>query len=214
MKNSHLRKYAFSLITSAGVALSSLAFGQEVVIETDDPKFEGIPSPQISTGGVEKRFKPKDWLEVEVKFSVEPNRGVKEPADGYYDNVTIKWYVATENKEAKNFILISKEVNHVNIPVGEDVYSSVYLSPSGVKRLSGGDSVGNSTIKFLGGEISYQGRPLARFTNHENSGWPKNPWWQSPNLVPSSKIPLYNKNETPFKNLWWDRYAEIEEERR
>ena len=194
--------------------LSSLAFGQEVVIKVDDPEFEGIPSPEISINGGDKRFKPKDWLEVEVKFSIEPNRGTKEPADGYYDGVTVKWYVATENPNGDNFILLSKEVKHVNIPVGEDMYSSVYLSPSGVKRLSGSDSVGNNTIKFLGGEILYQGRPLARFTNHENSGWPRSPWWQSPNLVPSSNVPLYSKDETPFKIFWWDRYAEVEAERR
>lgn len=214
MKNNHLRKYAFSLIVTAGVALSSLAFGQEVVIEVDDPEFQGLSSPEISVGGASKRFKPKEWLEVEVKFNVEAARGVKAPADGYYDDVTIKWYVATENSEAKNYILLSKEVKHVNIPVGEDMFSSVYLSPSGVERLSGSDSVGSGTIKYIGGEISYKGRPLARFTNEKTKGWPKTPWWTFPSLVPSTKIPLYNKNETPFRNLWWDRYAEIESERR
>jgi len=26
-------------------------------------------------------------------------------------------------------------------------------------------------------------------------------------------VPLLNKNETPFRAMWWDRYAEISEQR-
>jgi len=37
----------------------------------------------------------------------------------------------------------------------------------------------------------------------------KGRWWDK--LTPYKKIPLLNKNETPFKFFWWDRYAEIEE---
>ena len=39
-------------------------------------------------------------------------------------------------------------------------------------------------------------------------------WWVSGKLSRYDKIPLRNKNETPFKFLWWDRYLEIESERR
>ena len=42
----------------------------------------------------------------------------------------------------------------------------------------------------------------------------KEGWWNAGSLSDqSSKFPLLNKHETPFKMLWWDRYAEIEEKR-
>jgi hypothetical protein len=46
-----------------------------------------------------------------------------------------------------------------------------------------------------------------------NKGSDKKPFWTlaSDNLSRTDKVPLLNKNETPFKFLWYDRYAEIEE---
>lgn len=39
-------------------------------------------------------------------------------------------------------------------------------------------------------------------------------WWNAPTVSDqTAKYPVLNKNETPFKMLWWDRYAEIEEKR-
>ena len=102
---------------------------------------------------------------------------------------------------------------HVNVPVGEDVYSSVYLSPTAVKRISGSDRAGKSILSHVGGEILVNGtQPVDKsgyFASKDKPGW-----WVSGKLSRYDKIPLRNKNETPFKFLWWDRYAEIDDERR
>ena len=124
----------------------------------------------------------------------------------------MKWYVAAKNPDGKGYVLLEKEINHVNVPVGEDIFSSVYLSPTAVKRISGSDRAGKSILSHVGGEILINGsqpeKKSGYFTSKDKPGW-----WVSGKLSRYDKIPLRNKNETPFKFLWWDRYAEIEERR-
>ena len=71
-------------------------------------------------------------------------------------------------------------------------------------------SAAGSSITAVGGEISVVGAAApARFTSQ---GSISKPWWQSPTMQRTNKYPLLDKNETPFKFLWWDRYLEIESE--
>ncbi|MCH2062595.1 MAG: hypothetical protein MK194_02595 [Roseibacillus sp.] len=201
-------------LVPAVVALSPVALSQTVKkIEASDPTFEDVRSPSIEGNTVKKSWKPKDWLEVEVKVKLEPGRAA--PRDGYVDRLTVRWYVAVENKIDKagqKYFLMEKEVTHVNVPLDEDFYLSCYLSPATIKRLTGRDRAGKNSITAVGGEISVVGAAApARFTSQGNIG---KPWWQSPTMQRTNKYPLFNKNETPFKFLWWDRYLEIEAETR
>jgi hypothetical protein len=200
----------FSKILSASVLAGLFAAGTasvsaEAKIDVKDPKFDALLSPVVGGNTNEKKFSPKDWLEVEVEFTVEAVR--PETKDGYIDQAEIRWFVAVENPGGKGFWLLEKQVTHVNIEVGESTYASVYLSPSSVKRLSGSDRANKGLVWGVGGEISVAGT-----TVQFNSKGSK-PWWTSGNLSRTDKVPLLNKNETPFKGLWWDRYAEIQERR-
>mgnify|MGYP001479670561 CR=1 FL=1 len=101
----------------------------------------------------------------------------------------------------------------MNVPVGEDVYSSVYLSPAAILRITGSDRAKGS-VSHIGGEVLVNGTSIQSnkerfFTSKDKIGW-----WTSGKLSRYDRIPLLNKNETPFKFLWWDRYAEIKPERR
>ena len=143
-----------------------------------------------------------------MKFKVKMPRSFKQK---FIDRVTVKWYVAIDDPTGGTKpVFIEKEVNHVNVPVDEDVYSSVYLSPAAVKRISGGTRAGKSIVKSVGGEILINGQQA-----HKGSGYfsstGKPGWWTK--LSRYDRIPLLNKNNTPFKFLWWDRYAEEKEER-
>ena len=182
-------------------------------IEASDPTFEELQSPSVGGNTSKKSWKPKDWLEVEVKVKLEPGRAA--PRDGYVDRLTVRWYVAVENKidrAGQKYFLMEKEVTHVNVPLDEDFYLSCYLSPATIKRLTGSDRAGKNSITAVGGEISVVGAAApARFTSQ---GSVSKPWWQSPTMQRTNKYPLLNKNETPFKFLWWDRYLEIEAETR
>jgi len=190
------------------VSTATPVMAQMGKVTVNKPHFDKLPSPEFSVGK-NKNFKPKDWLEVEVKFLVEMPSSYKQK---FIDSVTVKWYVAIDDPAgSRKVVFMEKEVKHVNVPVNEAVYSSVYLSPAAIKRISGRDRAGKSVVKSVGGEILVNGQAA-----HEKSGYFSSKgdpgWWQKYSRY--DKIPLLNKNETPFKFLWWDRYAEIEEPRR
>jgi hypothetical protein len=183
-----------------------------IKIDASDPKFDDLQSPEVGGNTGKKSWKPKDWLEVEVKVKLDARN---EPKDKHIDRLTVRWFVAVENKvdrSAAKYFLMEKEVVHVNVPIGEDFFLSCYLSPATIKRLTGKDRAGKNSIKAVGGEITCTGavKP-ARFTSE---GDVSKPWWQSASMQRTNKYPLLNKNETPFKFLWWDRYLEIEPVRR
>ena len=208
---SHLVRLSLAL---AVVGFAPVSLSQAVKkIEASDPTFEDLQSPSVGGNTGKKSWKPKDWLEVEVKVKLEPGRSA--PRDGYVDRLTVRWFVAVDNKIDKagqKYFLMEKEVTHVNVPLDEDFYLSCYLSPATIKRLTGSERAGKNSITAVGGEISVVGASApARFTSQ---GSISKPWWQSPTMQRTNKYPLFNKNETPFKFLWWDRYLEIEAETR
>lgn len=170
-------------------------------------EFDAIPSPEIQSGKA-KSFKPKDWLEVEAEITI-PASNAEQKKAGFIDSVTVKWYVAVKNREGKGTIKLSKDIVHVNVPVDEPVYSSVYISPNTLKRLTGQDRAGKMAVEVVGLEVLVNGVKVGEGTSKMKEGW----WNSSALSDQSTKFPLLNKNETPFKMLWWDRYAEIEEKR-
>ncbi len=192
-------------LMGAFLAGTSAVFA-EAKIDVDKPDFDDLQSPEVGGNTGKKNFKPKDWLEVEVKFNVQAVK--PEPKDKFVDRVQIRWFVAVKNPGGRDFWLLEKEVTHVNVPVGEDLYASIYLSPNSVRRLSGGDRASKSIVDRVGGEISVAGTTVY-FSTKGKAGW-----WQSGQLSRTDKVPLLNKSETPFKMLWWDRYAEVQAERR
>ena len=213
MKKSKL-KMLFSAAALVALTMATPLYAQAGKVKASDPKFDNLQSPEVGGNTGRKSWKPKDWLEAEVKFKVEMPKSYKQK---FVDSVTVKWYVAIKNPVGKGYMLMEKEVVHVNVPVGEDVYSSVYLSPSAILRISGSDRASKRVISHIGGEILVNGTSIAsdkgRFFSSESLDVRK-PWWSSGSLSRYDRIPLLNKNETPFKFLWWDRYAEIKPERR
>lgn len=206
--NTILKRNPLAVILFALAVMSSPSMAQQYKMEIDKPQFEDMLSPTIGGATTAKRFTPKEWLEVEIKIKIAST----DRDQDFADRITVKWYLKAQVTEdnTTRMRLLEKEINYVNVPMNEDVYVSVYLSPTAVKRLSGRDNAGKAIIEEVGGEILVNGvQPVKSsgfFTTMSKS---KGRWWSE--LVPYRKIPLLNKNETPFKFFWWDRYAEIEE---
>ena len=199
-----------SIAVSAVLAAISLgsAFGQASKVVGEKPVFEELPSPQFS-GGKDKSFKPKDWLEIEAKLKILLS---PEPPSKTCEKITVKWYIAVKNPEKSGtMLLLTKTVEHVNVPLDEDIFCSVYLSPGSIKRLTGSDKGGKGAVEYVGYEVLVNGEKKVEETNKGKPGW-----WNaaSEKISRSESVPLLNKNETPFSNMWWDRYAEIGVERR
>lgn len=185
------------------------AHGQAAKVTGEKPSFDDLQSPDFASGGKQKSFKPKDWLEIEVKLKVQLD---PEPKSKTCDKLMVKWYVAVKNPEkAGTMLLLTKDVEHVNIPLQEEIYCSVYLSPASLKRLTGTDKAGKGAVEYVGYEVLVNGEKVASETSKGKVGW-----WSvaSPKISRSEAVPLLNKSETPFSIMWWDRYAEVSEARR
>ena len=205
-----LFRKSFSITASAFIAALSIgsASGQAAKAVIEKPAFDDLPSPEFP-GGKSKAFKPKDWLEIETKLNLSLS---PEPASKTCDKVIVKWYVAVKNPEkVGTFLLITKDIEYVNVPLSEDVYCSVYLSPSSIKRLTGFDRAGKGSVEYVGFEVLINGEKVAQETSKGKVGW-----WSaaSDKISRTEKVPLLNKAETPFAPMWWDRYAEVSAERR
>lgn len=202
---------SFAAIAAITVISMGSAFGQASRVLGEKPVFEDLQSPQfqLSSGGKDKSFKPKDWLEIEAKLKVSL---APEPASKTCDKITVKWYVAVKNPEKPGtMLLLTKTIEHVNVPLEEDIFCSVYLSPSSIKRLTGSDKGGKNSVEYVGYEVLVNGEKKIEETNKGKPGW-----WNaaSDKISRSETVPLLNKGETPFSTMWWDRYAEISPERR
>ncbi len=198
----------FALPTIALILSVAPALGQASKVEGAKPAFDDIESPQFS-GGKQKAFKPGDWLEIEaeLKVSLAP-----EPPSKTCDKITVKWYVAVKNPDKPGtFLLLTKDINHVNVPTDEKIICSVYLSPASIKRLTGSPKGGKSAVEFVGYEVLVNGEKKAEETNKGKAGW-----WNtgSDKISRSEAVPLLSKAKTPFADMWWDRYAELGEENR
>lgn len=196
------------LCVSLNVLFVTGANAQAYKVEPTKPDFDDLSSPDFNVAK-QKTFKPKDWLEIEASFKVQMS---PEPPSKTAERVLVKWYVAVKHPDrAGAYLLLTKDITHVNVPLNEDIFSSVYLSPASIKRLTGRDRAGKGVVDLVGYEILVNGEKVAHETNKSKPGW-----WNtaSDKISRSDTVPLLNKLETPFANMWWDRYAEILVERK
>ena len=206
MRTSLSKTFSIGLALAALLTSASLnAQQQKATIGKID--FDALPSPQMNVGK-DKTFKPKDWLEAEAEITI-PAANAEQKKIGFIDQVTVKWYVAFKNPDGKGFVKVSKTINHINVPVDEEIFSSVYMSPSMLKRITGKDKAGKGDVEAVGLEVLVSGEKVGLAAQKKPEKW-----WESGSLSDQSdKVPLLNKDETPFAMLWWDRYAEIQKER-
>ena len=203
------RKFLLFTTSAVIVAISvGSAFGQASKVTGGKPVFEDLKSPEF-TGGKNKSFSPKDWLEIEASLQVAL---APEPPSKTLDRLTVKWYIAIKNPDkAGTMLLLTKDIEYVNVPLGGEIFSSVYLSPGSIRKITGSESGGKNAIEYVGYEVLVNGEKVAQETNKGKAGW-----WNvaSDKISRSETVTLLNKAETPFSNMWWDRYAEVGVERR
>lgn len=208
--NTQLKKSFTPAVSALIVALSIGSAAAENKVKEDKPTFDDLQSPEFS-GGKQKGFKPKNWLEIETKLKVSMD---PEPKTKTCDKLTIKWYIAVKNTEkAASLLLFTKDVEYVNVPLDEEMWFSVYLSPASIKRLTGSDRAAKTAVEAVGYEVLINGTKLAESTTR----WQPQ-WWNvdptkkaSMEISRSDAVPLLIKSQTPFAMMWWDRYAEVDE---
>jgi len=208
MKNTLFSVRRGALVCALGFfGLAAVSVGQEVSV--GKVEFDNLPSPEFG-GTKNKSFRPKDWLEFEAGIKV-PAYTPEQEKSGFIDQIVVKWSVALKNPEGRGFILITKDITHINVPVDEEVYSSVYLSPNTLKRLTGRDKAGKTSVDRVLCEVLINGRMMGASSSKGGIDWVQKGAGSLSDQ--SSRFPLLTKYETPFKAFWWDRYMDIEERR-
>lgn len=166
-------------------------------IEVKTPEVQTQPTPEFEAGNVKTKSvkSPRDWLEVEVEF--EP-KGV-EPRDGVLSKLLFRYYVAIRTEEGTK--VLTGDVTHVNLMAGEKTYSSAYVSPSVLGKITGDyRRFQMSAVQGVGVEVFYNGVSVGGTSTAGGRFWET--------LAPEPGV--IGKNESPFALLWIDRYADIE----
>ena len=169
------------------------------------PTAEILQSPEIPSQTKQKRFTPRDWVEIEAAIKVQT---APVPPSGMVDRLVVKWYLAVANPDKpREFLLLTREVTHANVPIEEEIFSSIYLSPSSVRRLTGDYRGGAKAVEMIGYEVIFNGEVVGSAVNRGS----RPEWWKiaSDKISASDAIPVAIKPETPFAAMWWDRYAEV-----
>jgi len=177
------------LLSTAVVAVAQVP----VQVGPNNIKIKGVaPSvvstPKFQTDIPDKRSDKLKWLEIEVDFDVE-----KIPTTEVIDELTFKYTLLFNGK------LYTGEVTHVNIPVGRDHYSVMYMSPRAIDRATLGKPFTAGMIDNIWVSVERQGQKLATDSVKKNA---------MPNTPQTAGL-LVPKSETPFQVLWWDRYEAV-----
>jgi hypothetical protein len=195
---------ALGALFVTGSAMAQAPGAQQIRIKVKDLKFEQQQTPQISaTNIVDKRWRPKTWIEVDVGMDVDIARDLG-GREGSFPGIEVKYYVGVTKttKEGKTIVLTG-QISYVNVPNGES-HALAFVSPSTLKRVLQKDNGNKADIGAVGIEVSAGGQVVA-FQSSTGT-----PWW----MDPATKQPLdkfayedgavLGKSETPFAPFWGD----------
>lgn len=198
---------SFALISALAFAFSAIDLHAQATLPGVKVDFKRAvigeqPTPQFSAGAVkEKRWRPKNWVEMDVEFAI------KLPADaggnkGSYNGLKMNLYIALQhrNKEGK-IEVISGTYDLENVPAGEDCHFLAYIPPATMKLLFQKDQVTvSSDVSQWGVEFYADGQRIEGKSSVGND-----PWWETKkdSFVFYSDM-LLHKSKTPFGILWGD----------
>ena len=164
-------------------------------------------TPQIQVPNVkDKRWTPKDWLEIEVEATAELSKNEKDRNKKSHDEVTFKYFVYLQGATKEKSRVLTADVTHVNVPIKEKIHSVVYISPSQLQKLTDTTAVGQASptmVKAWGVQAFINGQEVGRKTSEANKEW-----WTNPAL-PAQEASLLDKTQTPFAPLWGDFHLEV-----
>lgn len=158
----------------------------EVEIDKPDTNLVNTPEFQI-TGGQNKRYETKRWLEIEWPYST------KAPMT---DEITF-----TVNVQIGGRILPGT-VSYTKIPEGKH-FGVMYVAPRTLESIAGKNITANAIQNVWITAANSQGVTVAIFPKRQTP---------IPNMPRQDGL-LLKKPETPFAPLYWDRYEALKTQR-
>jgi hypothetical protein len=177
----------------------------QVKVDVKGVKLEQQQTPQIQAlNMVDKRWKPKNWIEIEVAFDLKLARGVG-GSKGSLDSMEVKYFVGLNQKDStgKNVVL-SGAVSYKDVPADTECVGLAFVSPSTLKRVLMKEGGGKGDVVAYGVEVAVGGKRVA---SGSSTG---TPWWFDNNTQSNSDKFSFEdgavvpKAKTPFAPFWGD----------
>jgi len=200
-------KSLFTIVATAALLCGNLVAQQAQVqlkpgdVDVGNIVFDAQKTPNFQAGDVKSKNipNPRDWLEIEVEFEV------KGPKDAVVKDLLFRYYVGFRDQTGNPRILTG-DVKHINIVVGEESFSAAYVAPSTLGEITGDfRRFQPNSVEAVGVEVFYNGVIVGRGSTLGNR-----PFWETTTTQPG----VLGKADTPFAILWIDRYAEVEKTNR
>ena len=203
------------LLLSAVVVLGAVQAraqdpNSQVRVKVKDVKLEQQMTPDYMPRGVtEKRWKPKQWLELDTELDVDvaTDLGGKE---GVFPALEFKYFVGlnAKSKEGKNIVLTGTIV-YENVPAsrpGDAAHALAYITPAALKMALKKDNGGKADVVAIGIEV-HAGGQMLKEAFYSNKG---GVWWVGADKQPDGTKfdfqggSVISKGKTPFAPLWAD----------
>lgn len=196
-------------ITSVAVALLTVAasFAQDatapkVKVDFKDVKFESQPTPQIQAQNiVDKRWKPKTWLEIDSDFDIK--LPTSEGREASFPALTFNYFLvmnAMSKESPPKRIMLKGTVTYQNIPSHEKCHALAFVSPATMKAALQKDNGGKGDVVGYYVEIVAGGQTLA----FKNQGGAGAKWWEDTAKFSVMDGGVLGKDKTPFAPFWGD----------
>lgn len=187
---------------------------KEKLVEFKDIKVGVQKTPDFTLRGTtDKRWKQKDWLEIEPEFKTERPAGGDRTAE-VIPELTFKYWVFLNSATKENARVLTTTVTHTNVPIDEVSHSVAYISPSTILKVTGKQEGNLGLVTYYAVEVT-QGSNVVGFFSKGPKGTSKDPsdkagrWWEAPSAPKSDEGGLLSKPETPFAPLWGDYHADV-----
>ncbi len=186
---------AVCICATAGLAQDAAA---SIKISRVDVKLEAQFTPQIqATNIVDKRWRPKQWLEVDVDFKAAIARALG-GREGTFPAIEIKYYLAfagVKSADGKQ-VVASGTISYKDVPA-EESHALAFVSPAALKRILQKENGGKADVSVFGVEISAGGAPIA-FKSSTGSKF-----WEAADKISFDEC-IVPKERTPFAPFWGD----------
>jgi hypothetical protein len=183
---------------SALAAHAQDAAAGQVKVDVKEVKLEAQPTPQIQANNVvDKRWKPKTWLEVDTEFDIKLPRA-EGGNEGTYPALEFKYHLMTSASKDGKRIMLEGAVTCVNIPAHEKCHALAFVSPATLKRALMKDNGGKADIMGFAVEVLAGGQVVAGKSN------PAGKWWEDASKYQVMDGAVLGKDKTPFAPLWGD----------
>ncbi|TDU68163.1 hypothetical protein EI77_03280 [Prosthecobacter fusiformis] len=194
-----MKIYIVLAFLASGIT-AGLAQSESVQVKGEKLQINSIQTPQFSASNVgEKRWRPKDWLEVDLPFEIKLANDAG-GRNGSLAVLTVNFYIGlnAQTKDGK-YEVIKGVFNYVDIPASEKCHGLAYVAPATLRRILMKENfTANSDIKAWGYEVMLDGKRVAGDSSMGAA------WWEKAESFNMNDGVMLSKAETPFGILWGD----------